>query len=568
MSSHIVPFGLIWGSVALLAALTLLAWRQQPERGSTLFAVTMFCGIWWAAASALGLFATADATKVFWAKVEWAGIAFIPVGWLLFSLQYTGREKYVSVRSMLWLSVIPVTTVALAMTNALHGLVYQSTTKVSAGPLTVLDVQFGPWFWFQSLYGYALLLAGTVLIVQLAVENRNLYLDQVVALLFVLIPPFVASVAYLFSIGPFHALDPTPYTFVLSGVAGIVALKRYRFLDAVPVTDRVARQSLVDEMEQGVVVVDSNDDVVEMNPTARRLFGGETASIGVDASTVVPEYHRIAADGPDDRVRIPIERDSQERIYEVQVTNLEAGSGSGSGAVLVFHDVTEQRTHLQRLDVLNRVLRHNLRNEMNVVYGYADQIENQPQDPGQIAAQIKEKALAMTTIGDRAREIDDILKDGRDADQTATLPTLLQWERARIARDHPEVAVEYRSPSSAAECPTAMETVLKILVEEVIDHNDGADPTVTIEASVSETDATVTISDDGPGIPASERRVFESGEETELRHGSGLGLWLANWGVQAIGGDLAITDEASGGTAVEITVPCTGGAERPSPAGQ
>ena len=566
MPSHIVLFGLIWGSVVLLAALTLLAWRQQPERGSTLFAVTMFCGTWWAAASALGLFATADATKVFWAKVEWAGIAFIPVAWLLFSLQYTGREKYVSVRSMLALSVVPVTTVLLAMTNSLHGLVYQSTMKVGTGPLTVLDVQFGPWFWFQSLYGYVLLLVGTVHICQLAVENRDLYLDQVVALLFVLIPPFLASIAYLFSLGPFHTYDPTPYTFVLSGVAGIVALKRYRFLDAVPVTDRIARQSLVDEMEQGVVVVDSNDNVVEMNPAAERLLETEAACIGTDASTIVPGYHSIAADSPDERTRITIERGTQERIYEVQVTDLEADSDSTCGAVLVFYDVTEQRTRIQRLDVLNRVLRHNLRNEMNVVYGYADQIENQSGDPCQVAADIKEKSLAMTTIGDRAREIDDVLKDGRDDGETTTLPKLLQWERDRINRDHPEVSVEYRSPSSAAECHTAMETVLKILVEEVIDHNDTASPTVTISGSVTDMDATVTISDDGPGIPASERRIFESGEETELRHGSGLGLWLANWGVQAIGGDLTVTENPSRGTVIEIAVPCVGGPERPSTA--
>lgn len=556
MSSHLVPLGVIWGSVVLLAVLTVLAWRQEPRRAASLFATAMLCATWWAASSALGLVADSPAMQAFWANVEWGGVAFVPVAWLLFALEYTGRDRYVTVRSALALSVIPTVTLSFVMTNSAHDLIFRSATQVRVGPLTVLDLEFGPWMWFQSLYAYVLLAAGLVLILQLAVENRDLYLDQVLALLLVVLPPAVASLAYLFSLGPFDVLDPTPYTFVLSGFAGIVALKRYRFLDAVPVTERVAGRSLIDELDHGVVVVDASDHVVKVNPAAADLLDAADA-VGADAAEVVPEYASVVATGADERRTVTVDRDSRERIYEVQVTDLESGGGDGSGAVLVFHDVTRQRTRLQRLDVLNRVLRHNLRNEMNVVYGHADRIEatDDPRERTEAARQIKEKALAMSAIGDRAREIDDVLRERRDPAETETLATLLHWERDRVARDHPSVSVECDPPDSAREFPNALETVLKILVEEIVYHNDETDLVVTITATVEDGEATVAIEDTADGIPESEREILESGEETELRHGSGLGLWLANWGIQAIDGELSFTDGPTAGTVVEISVP-------------
>lgn len=556
MPSHLGPLAVIWGSVALLALLTHLAWQQRPKRGSVLFAIAMLCGTWWAVAAAIGLSASADATMVFWARVEWAGIAFGPVAWFLFTLEYTGREKYATPTFAALISVLPTTTVILAMTNSLHGLVYVSTTRTSAGPLSMLNVQFGPWFWVHYVYICLLLGVGAVLITQLAIENRDRYLDQVIAILAVLAPPVVGSTAYLVGLEPFGALDPTPFTFVLSGLVGIVALRRYNFLDAVPISDRIARESLVDEMDQAVVV-DSNGHIVKVNPAGERFFPSDDSPVGKHTSTIVPEYERLADDAHDERTTVVIQLDSRERIFEVQVTDLHTDRTGGAGAVLVFNDVTEQRTRLQRLDVLNRVLRHNLRNEMNVVYGHADRIQdpNDPEDVVAIAGKIKEKSLAMTAVGDRAREIDDILQNDDETESSATLSALIRWEVDRIGTDHPNVTVDYTTADDEAEYPTGLETILRILVDEMIDYNEQEHTAISIDVTADDGHAIVSISDNGVGIPDSERQVIESGEETELRHGSGLGLWLANWGVQAIGGTLSLMPDEELGIAVEVDVP-------------
>ena len=562
MSPNLVPIAAIWGSVALLGLLTVFAWRQRPKRAAKLFAVTMFCGTWWATASALGLFASTESMLVFWTKVTWAGIAFVPVSWFLFALGYAGYDRYVTLRSAVWLSVIPTVTLSLAMTNSVHDLVYRSMTAVRTGSVLTLDVQFGPWFWVDAAYTTGLVLVGAVLVARLAVDNRDLYRDQVLALMLVIAPPVAGRIAYYLSVGPFDAVDPTPYTFILSGVAGFVALKRYRFLDAVPVTDRDARRSLVAQMEEGIVVVDGTDHVVETNPHARSLVATDGSPVGRDAAAVIPEYERIVSADSDEPAAVRIRRDGRERIYEVRVTDLDASDDGTSGAVFAFHDVTKRRTRLQRLDVLNRVLRHNLRNEMNVVYGYADQIENadEAQDTRAIAARIKEKTMAMVDVGDRAREIDEILEASGDDQVSVRLSTMLSWECGRISREHPSVTVEYDSPDEPCDCPAALETVVEILIEEVVGYLDPDDPTLGIDATVDARNATIAIGGNGTGIPASERCVVESGEETDLDHGTGLGLWLANWGSQAVGGDLSLPDDSPRGIDVILTVPRRGDA--------
>lgn len=515
----------------------------------------MLCGTWWAAASAMGLVATTQQWLVFWLQLQWLGITFMPVGWLLFALAYTGRNRYVSFRWATALSVVPTLTLALALTEGVHDILYAEMAITASGPFTLLSVTPGPWFWVYYIYASALLLAGTVYIVQLAVAYHERYLGQVIALLLIVLPPWLASIGNIVGVTPIESFDPTPLTFVVSGIAGIVALRRSELLDATPVTGRLAQQSLVDSMEDGVIVVDNSDRIVEANPRAKEILDTDRSLRGDPASTAVEPYSEVMA-ANEERPRIDLADGNTDRIYEVQVTPLDDGHRD-SGKILIFHDVTDQQTRLQRLDVLNRVLRHNLRNEMNVVYGYADQIVDRGDtvDVEAVGERIKEKSMQMVDLGDRAREIDDVLRTkGKNAESVA-LETLLEWEQTRARKEHPEIEFESQHTGPAVECHLALETVLKIIVETVIEHNDAEHPVVTLTGTVDDESVTIAVSDNGPGIPESERAILDAGEETKLKHGSGLGLWLANWGAQALSGELRIGDSSQDGTALSIVLP-------------
>jgi PAS domain S-box-containing protein len=570
MVSHLFLLGVVWGSAAVVGASTVLAWRQRPRPGATAFAVAMLAATWWVTTSALGLFTTDAALRVFLAKIEWAGIVAFPVAWLAFALAYTGRDEWLTPTRLAVLSAVPVVTLVLALTNGVgHSLVYADTRFESFGSVSLLYRTFGPWFWIHTAYSLAVLGAGGILVTRVAATGRSLYRGQATALALVVAAPLVGTLVHVTGSSPVAGFDPTPYTFVISGAAGLAALSQFSFLDAVPVTNRVARRSVVENVDAGVLVADRTGHVVDANPRARVLFDADEL-IGDDVTAWLPADADDAADeelatdnsqpmaggdggveADDGRAILAIDRAGQTRYYEVDETALTDTRGAVTGRIYLVRDVTARRARLQRLNVLNRVLRHNLRNEMNVVFGLADRLEHGG-DPTAVAAEVRAKARDLTALSEKAREIDALFDGDREP---ATLGRVLEIECGRIGDDYPEVTVDVRPPEEAVTVDGVVGAAVCNLVENAAEHNDAADPWVEVAATAGDDTATVTVTDNGPGIPDGERRAIAADAETQLDHASGLGLWIANWGVSTAGGSLDIADREGGGTVVTVTVP-------------
>jgi signal transduction histidine kinase len=116
---------------------------------------------------------------------------------------------------------------------------------------------------------------------------------------------------------------------------------------------------------------------------------------------------------------------------------------------------------------------------------------------------------------------------------------------------------------------STLEWALYELIENAVEHGstspqqagDGVEPddidepTVIVSIEANGQTITISIADTGPGIPEEERAVLESGEETPLEHGSGLGLWLVSWTIRAAGGDIHFAENEPRGTRVSVTLP-------------
>jgi signal transduction histidine kinase len=229
--------------------------------------------------------------------------------------------------------------------------------------------------------------------------------------------------------------------------------------------------------------------------------------------------------------------------------------------------------------VLNRVLRHNLRNKLTVVTGYADHVESELErlgvpsdvDPTQakdrlLSFPLKEALTGVQEIQGASDDLTDLSQKVRQFGSTI--------EKVNVTDSIPaqpivsDIAEEYTQ-----QYPTATITldtddvrvkgnreflglVVGELVENAIQHSDRDEPNVELTVS-ADTDGRVTIcvADDGPGIPDIEREVLKEGEEGSLLHGSGIGLWTIHWLVARVGGNVAIADNEPTGTVVRITVP-------------
>ena len=561
--SH-VSFVLIWGTITASAALTLLAWRQRPKPGATPFAAMMGAGTWWVVTSAIGLFTLDSGRRILLHNLEWVGPALLPPAWLVFALEYTSREEYVSRRMLAALGVVPLATLLLLATNDAHNLLYADRAVRQYGDITLVDAQRGPWFWVFITYAYTLLAAGTFHVIQLAVSSRSLYRGQAAALLVTVLAPWAGNLIYATDYLPVALLmgsdlsltnfDPTPFMFVISGAAGLAALSQFRFLDAVPVSSRVARDSVVQSMDDGVVVVDDDDTVIDCNPRAADILdcSRETA-VEQPASALLPVYGDLNGE---DTQTVEIERPDGVRYYELSETDLGSTVDGTAGRIVSIHDVTDRRNRVQQLDVLNRVLRHNLRNEMNVIYGYADRL-----DEGEAVDRIQEKAMRMVTLGDKAREIDRIL-DGEGGGEQISVSQVIDLEIERAREAHPEVVFEASQPDASAICDQPLGAVLRNLLENAAEHNDSDEPWVRIDARIDGDETVVEVAGNGPGIPTEERSVLRSKEETPLQHSSGLGLWLVSWGVERLGGTVTIVESDESGTTIRLEAPVTEDAER------
>jgi PAS domain S-box-containing protein len=245
----------------------------------------------------------------------------------------------------------------------------------------------------------------------------------------------------------------------------------------------------------------------------------------------------------------------------------------------VVRDITERKEREQRLMVLNRVLRHNLRNKLTVVTGYADHLGTELEAldlPGNIEpAQAKERLCNfpleesltsvreiqgasddLTDLSQKVRQFGNTIEQVDISDSVDVQP-VVSTLAAEYDREYPDANIALDIDDIQIKGNTEfLRLVVGELVENAIQHSDRAEPRIDLDVTAdTEGRGTICVADDGPGIPDIEREVLREGEEDSLLHGSGIGLWTIHWLVTRVGGNVSIADNEPTGTVVQITVP-------------
>jgi PAS domain S-box-containing protein len=346
-------------ATALAALLGLYAWSHRSAPGATALAVLMLAVSLWSLAYALELTATTPEAKVLWAKVQYLGIAPIPLAWLALALGYTGRGELPALRRagrfgrglLYGLGAFPLGTVLLAWTNEFHGLLWRRISFEQHSRVPALQVDHGPWFWIHSIYAYVLLLAGTVMLASFFWRARTLYRKQAAVLVLGSLAPWAGNALYLSGHSPVPGLDPTPFAFTLTGLVLLWGVSQYGLLDLVP----IARDAVLEAMHDGVVVLDLQNRIVDLNPAALRLLGRPAAELigrpaGQAHSGLAAALARLSADTQDSegaRVEVAWPLDGAEHFLELRVSPWRHRDGRLAGRLLILHDITD-RTHAEQ----------------------------------------------------------------------------------------------------------------------------------------------------------------------------------------------------------------------------
>ncbi len=215
------------------------------------------------------------------------------------------------------------------------------------------------------------------------------------------------------------------------------------------------------------------------------------------------------------------------------------------------------RQRQQELDLLkemqSRVLRHNLRNDLNVVEGAAQSARDAPPErTAELLDTIERTARGLAETSEKVREIKRVV-DRSDGTRSFRLPNAVEPVVESLGRQYPEATIRVDVPDIAVESHRELPVAVRNLVENGIVHNVGA-ATVEVHAAEQDGRAVLTICDDGPGIPDHETAAIRQNRETDLEHGSGAGLWLVSWVVQRSSGTLRFP-KTDHGTTVTLELP-------------
>ena len=323
---------------------------------------------------------------------------------------------------------------------------------------------------------------------------------------------------------------------------------------AVLITDRTGEIKYVNpafENQTGY----SRDEVAEANPNL--LASGKQSEEFFD------ELWETILDGKTWEAELVNQRRSGELYHvEQEISPIKNSVGDITHFVAIEADVTDRQLREQQLSVLNRILRHNLRNGINVIEGNAALLAEQVDDTEirRFVEAIEERAAGLAALSEKASTVRSLFEQEPPADARYPITDLFKAVTGEFAETHPEatLSTDITQPL-AVRADSRLRIALRELLTTTLSYNDEAEPAVTITAAPADSDRSeewveITVTDNGLGIPEHEWRSIEQGEETQLQHGSGLGLWLVHWTVSLLGGEVRI-ESAGTGSRMVLTLP-------------
>jgi len=344
MAYHFTPNLLpLFVAAALAGMLALYTWRNRKTVGATAFSIMMFILFEWGLSYILELAGTNFETKLFWNIVKFIGVVATPVAWLIFALEYTGRRAWINTQRLILLSILPLITIGIILTNDLHSLFWSSQRLAAGGGFLLLQTENGPWFWVHAGYTYILIMTGLVLIVWALLHWPAQYRGQMIWILLATLTPLIANAITIFRLLPI-LIDLTPYAFTVTGVGMAFALFRHRLLDIAP----LARDIVIDGMKDGMIVLNANRRIVDINLAAQTILGlsKEDQPIGKSMAEVIrtqPKFIARYRNVEEANDEITLGEGEAQRWYELNLTSLRDEHKLIIGQVVTIRDITQRK---------------------------------------------------------------------------------------------------------------------------------------------------------------------------------------------------------------------------------
>jgi signal transduction histidine kinase len=417
------------------------------------------------------------------------------------------------------------------------------------------DFIWGVAFWIHLVYSYFLVIASVYFILDVIRSSNSIYSPQSVLLALAAVAPLVSNVLDMFVAGISNTLG---LSFFLTGLLLTVAIRNHELSDIAP----VARDTVLDSLDGGVLVLDEEDRIVDVNPAAVAFLDLDENVIGRPAPQALAHLDDVwerYAGVYETRDELAIETETGWRHYVVEISPLRGyGDDGGTARTVLINDVTEQKQREQelenqkeRLDEFAGLLSHDLRNPLTVANGHLELLDEESRHVDRIA----ESHQRMETL---INEVLTIARTGQRVSETEPISIEEIAYRAWRMVDTGDVQLSVETDLSIEADQERLRRAFENLFRNAIEHGGDGVTTVTVGVVGADTqvfepeEQGVFVADDGPGIPPDEREVIlEAGHTTE-QDGTGLGLSIVESVADAHGWTVEVTASGSGGARFEL----------------
>ena len=497
---------------------------------------------WWAFGYAMELAFVNEQIKILWAKLEYFSIVSLPAIWLIMVLQYIGKKEWITRRNILLLSIEPAIVLFLVWTNEFHHLIWKNIDVISINSMTLLQVTHGVAFWLNVVYSYILLFFTFFLLIHALFYLPSIYKKQIVALIFGILAPWIGNALYIFNLNPFEPIDLTPFAIFVSGLAATLAVLRLRFLDIVP----VARETIIENMEDGVIILDIQNRIVDANPATEKILG---YPISKAIGQPIDEFFKNNPELLEHFKKNETEKEifignENKRYYVLRSSPLLDKQYHKVGRLLILRDITKHKMDEikikrlnEELQLMNKIMRHDIATDLQVIQGLLE-----------LYFEDKDKQL-LEKAAKRIEKSINLIRRMRDAELLATSGLKMKEYNIRgvvenVAKNYP---IDF---NLKGECIVRADDAIYSVIDNIIGNAVLHGKTDRIDVIIEDRDSIceIRIADYGKGIPDEIKdKIFEKRFSYGEWKGSGLGLYIVKKIIERYGGSINVEDNEPNG---------------------
>jgi signal transduction histidine kinase len=400
MNLNLSVYVIVYSLTALVnLIIAAFCWRRRHIAGGLSLTLMLLALAVWAFGDIFEMATVQLSQKILWAKVAYLGTVSASPLFFSFALEYSHHEKWLTRRNRAILWSISAIAFILALTNEWHGWIWNSFTPSPTDP-TLYIYGRGLGFWGEIAYLYTLLVGALIVLGKMYITHTGTWRQQIGLVILGSIAPFIVSIIDLTGSNPIPGLDLTPAAFTFTG--GVIAwsLFYYQLLDLVP----IARDLLVENMNDGVVVLDTQHRIVDVNPAAKRIMANTTLRLGQPfelAASLMAQSDSLK------EWLTEIKLSSNPLCYlEMNAIPLYSRHKRLTGHLIFLRDITQRKSMQMALQEMNTNLEHLVSERTRELSNTVSELENEIAERKRVEETLRHMENVLTQrVADQTRKL-------------------------------------------------------------------------------------------------------------------------------------------------------------------